>query len=169
MPTVNLIIGKVFFFVFFFIFFFFIFYFWNGFFSLLYNFWKVFSIEPGDVFQPKRSCTTAKLKKSSSAPEYRFSLYSQFFLLFNLIWAWGRFSSQKSVLPRQNTKSLLQRQSIGFLYPAKKVFSIQIPVFSIQTTVYYISVMIVQYDIQEIINMISVISVSLFIVFNLSG
>jgi hypothetical protein len=51
----------------------------------------------------------------------------------------GPFFSPKEGFTTAKQKSLLQRQSIGFLYPAKKVFSIQIPVFSIQTTVYYIS------------------------------
>ncbi len=50
----------------------------------------------------------------------------------------GPFFRPKEGLTTAKQKSLLQRQSIGFLYPAKKVFSIQIPVFSIQTTVYYI-------------------------------
>ncbi len=52
----------------------------------------------------------------------------------------GPFFSPKEGFTTAKQKILLQRQSIGFLYPAKKVFSIQIPVFSIQTTVYYISV-----------------------------
>jgi hypothetical protein len=52
----------------------------------------------------------------------------------------GPFVSPKRGLYRGKTKKVFfsARVMIGILYPAKKVFSIQIPVFSIQTTVYYI-------------------------------
>jgi hypothetical protein len=74
---------------------------------------------------PKEGFTTAKLKKSSSAPEYRFSLSSQFYLLFNLYMSRGPFFSPKEGFTaaklKKSSSAPEYRFSLssqkGFLYP----------------------------------------------------
>jgi hypothetical protein len=69
----------------------------------------------GPFFSPKEGFTAAKLKKSSSAPEYRFSL-----------------SSQKGFL----------YPNFGFLYPNHGILYIKISVSSQQTSVHSIYIYI---------------------------